>query len=489
MTSQRSPAGARTTVPAQAGAPAQALEVLLTELAEAAAERALPLQHLVDLVHPRLSAAAGVRRLVVLADPTGSAGPTGSADAGGELVLAQAGPTLPGGPGLRLALRHAGADVGHLLLEGGEPASLPRHVLATVAHHLAAALHAVAALQEQRQFSAAGRVLFERGARAAGVEAAGRVLAEVTAQTLRTEVAAVHLVDAATRATQVLVMGVPAEVEAQLSRSLVGRVAGDSPAWRRVRDAGTDLVDDASTAPVRPGGFIRTLGLLSFAAISLLSADGVVGTVVCGDTTRRRTWTASDRELAHRLALGGAVVVDNARLREAERAHLLELEHRAFHDALTGLANRAALLRDLEDALGAGERRAALLLVDLDGFKQVNDALGHHAGDVLLQLVAGRLRELTPPGALAARLGGDELAVLLPGAATAAQVRELARRVHLRLREPFEIEGRTVRTGASVGAALAPEHAADVTGLLRAADAAMYCAKRGGDGPVLAPRG
>ena len=469
---QRSPDTDPVPRPAVTGHP---LEALLTELAEASREHAPALQHLADLVHHRLAAAARVRHVAVLA--TGDGQPA---------VVTAGDPCAPGGAVAQLTLRHAGADLGVLRLSGGAPARVPAHVLATVAHHLAAALHAEAAAQHQQRVSAVGRALFERGSRATGVEAAGRVLAEATAEALRTEVAAVHLVDADTRATHVLVLGAPPEVEAELSRTLVGRLASESAAWRRVTAGGCDLVEDAATAPLRPGGVVQTLGLLSFVAVPLLSGDGLVGTVLCGDTTARRTWSDADRDVARRLALAGATLVDNARLREGERTHLRELEHLAFHDALTGLANRAALLRGIEDAVEPGADGAGLLLVDLDGFKQVNDALGHHAGDVLLQLVADRLRSLAPPGALPARLGGDELALLLPGPVGAAQALALAHRVHLRLREPFEVEGRTVRTGASVGAALAPEHAGDVTGLLRAADGAMYRAKRGGGGPVLA---
>ncbi|WP_432493722.1 diguanylate cyclase domain-containing protein [Kineococcus auxinigenes] len=451
---------------------------LPARLARLAQEERAPLQRALDLAHTVLAHRVGVRRAEVLTHE------------GGDLVVvARAGEPGPvPGECVVLPLRHGGTELGLLHLHGGDPSGLDPLLGAVVDHHLAVALRDVVAAREQAELhrvTDAVRRLFEEGARAVSVEAAGRLLAAVTADVLGTERTAVMLVDPDTRVTHVLGIGLPDGLEEQLAASLVGRLARDSPAWRRATESGgPEVVDDAATAPVRPGGFVRTLGVRSYVSLPLMSAEGLVGNAICGDVTRRRTWTAADRVLARRLALQGAVVVDNARLRELERAHLRQLEHRAFHDQLTGLPNRAALLGTLGDALDpvTGDGRVALLLIDLDGFKRVNDTLGHHTGDVLLQQVAGRLHELLVPGATAARLGGDELAVALTGPATAGAA-DLARTVHERLGQPYEIEGSAVRTGASIGVAHAPRHATDVTGLLRAADEAMYRAKRAGGGP------
>jgi diguanylate cyclase len=150
-----------------------------------------------------------------------------------------------------------------------------------------------------------------------------------------------------------------------------------------------------------------------------------------------------------------------------------QLRHQATHDALTGLANRALFDERLEASTGA----AAVLLVDLDDFKEINDTYGHHAGDVVLVAVADRLRRCVPASATAARLGGDEFAVLLPGA-DAATARRLADRFTALLAEPVLVDGLPLHAGASVGVA-AGGGAGSGVALLRDADGAMYAMKRG----------
>jgi len=160
------------------------------------------------------------------------------------------------------------------------------------------------------------------------------------------------------------------------------------------------------------------------------------------------------------------------------------LRHQATHDRLTDLPNRVALHHEADRTL-AGARRsgalAALLLVDLDRFKEVNDTLGHEQGDQLLIEVAHRLREVLRRSDLLARLGGDEFAVLATLPHRGA-VGEVATRVHAALARPFDIAGVAVELGASIGIALQPDHGDDVSTLLRRADVAMYQAKRAGTG-------
>ncbi|HTJ38509.1 MAG TPA: sensor domain-containing diguanylate cyclase [Dactylosporangium sp.] len=150
------------------------------------------------------------------------------------------------------------------------------------------------------------------------------------------------------------------------------------------------------------------------------------------------------------------------------------LRHEATHDPLTGLANRALFAERITLAGGT----AAIMIIDLDGFKAVNDTHGHHAGDALLRAVAGRLRACVRPGDTVARLGGDEFAVLLPGA-TPAYARELAARVHEAFAEPVPIDAVTVAIRASIGVAHGALAGAEQ--LLRDADFAMYSAKHGRD--------
>jgi diguanylate cyclase (GGDEF)-like protein/PAS domain S-box-containing protein len=157
-----------------------------------------------------------------------------------------------------------------------------------------------------------------------------------------------------------------------------------------------------------------------------------------------------------------------------------QLRHQAFHDALTGLANRSLFTNRVEHALVLRSRMArsevAVLFLDLDDFKGVNDMLGHAAGDTLLRGVGVRLRESLAPSYTVARLGGDEFAILIEEVAGPASAVDVAERIVAALQVPFELEGREVFVTASVGIAMGT--VAD--DLLRAADVAMYRAKASG---------
>ncbi|MCT4354265.1 bifunctional diguanylate cyclase/phosphodiesterase [Streptomyces sp. Je 1-79] len=152
-----------------------------------------------------------------------------------------------------------------------------------------------------------------------------------------------------------------------------------------------------------------------------------------------------------------------------------------LRDPLTGLPNRQWLLERawtaLEEAEGEGAR-SALVLIDLDRFRSVNDTLGHLAGDRLLLQIAERLKLALPRGAEAARLGGDEFAVLLPIADSTTSAQRVARHLVAELSSPLDLDGLTLVLEASAGVAVFPDHALDAEGLLRRADVAMYQAKR-----------
>ncbi|KAB1985623.1 putative bifunctional diguanylate cyclase/phosphodiesterase [Streptomyces triticiradicis] len=152
-----------------------------------------------------------------------------------------------------------------------------------------------------------------------------------------------------------------------------------------------------------------------------------------------------------------------------------------LRDPLTGLPNRQWLLERTWTALDDAERigaRSALMLIDLDRFRSVNDTLGHLAGDRLLLQIAERLRLALPRGAEAARLGGDEFAVLLPVADSTTSATRVARNLVAALGSPLDLDGLTLVLEASAGLAVFPDHALDAEGLLRLADIAMYQAKR-----------
>jgi diguanylate cyclase (GGDEF)-like protein/PAS domain S-box-containing protein len=189
-------------------------------------------------------------------------------------------------------------------------------------------------------------------------------------------------------------------------------------------------------------------------------------------------------DLRHNPSVNGVVL--NARDATETRELHDELQRQASHDALTGLANRVLLHRRTQESTAG---TVSILLIDLDGFKQVNDEYGHHAGDQVLQAVAERLNGLLGKGELAARLGGDEFAVLLPGT-SGSEAAKLAERIATVVAEPMMIAGHWLTVGASVGAATGEPGEGD--GLLREADALMYQRKKAGkaegtahpDGPL-----
>jgi diguanylate cyclase (GGDEF)-like protein len=177
------------------------------------------------------------------------------------------------------------------------------------------------------------------------------------------------------------------------------------------------------------------------------------------------------------------VVAVRTQLAYHQLARMSNLRHQtALTDDLTGLPNRRALYAEGQSRLAEPQRRRhALLMLDLDKFKEVNDSLGHHAGDLLLVQVASRLREHVREGDVLARLGGDEFAVLLEDAGH-HEATDVAAKLRAALAEPFTLEGITLHTSVSVGIAMFPDHGPDLSALLRKADIAMYKAKTSGTG-------
>jgi diguanylate cyclase (GGDEF)-like protein/PAS domain S-box-containing protein len=174
-----------------------------------------------------------------------------------------------------------------------------------------------------------------------------------------------------------------------------------------------------------------------------------------------------------------AVFTDITQIKDAQS----QLERLAHYDPLTELPNRSLLGDRLEHAIGRarrGKSTVAVLLLDLDGFKNVNDSLGHPAGDRLLQVVAQRLKAILREEDTVARMGGDEFALVMEDVRHGEEMSELAERLIAALAEPVELDGHSARISASVGIALYPQDGDDAMTLFKAADTAMYQSKQGG---------
>ena len=205
--------------------------------------------------------------------------------------------------------------------------------------------------------------------------------------------------------------------------------------------------------------------------------------LAAGDA-EERWWSISGRPVYddysnfHGFRGSGSDLTEKRRSEE----HATRLAH---YDSLTGLANRLQMSQTLEKILNAvrpDHRICAVFLLDLDRFKQVNDTLGHPAGDALLRQVAQRLERTVSDAGRVGRLGGDEFQVILPGRHARADLAELARRITESLSQPYSIEGHGVVIGVSIGIALSPDDGVTSEALIRNADLALYAAKDGGRG-------
>jgi diguanylate cyclase (GGDEF)-like protein len=179
------------------------------------------------------------------------------------------------------------------------------------------------------------------------------------------------------------------------------------------------------------------------------------------------------------LTLCGLILLSHQRRIERQA---VESKHQSLHDSLTGIPNRLLMHDRLEQALRAAVRhgeQVALLLLDLNRFKEINDTLGHHAGDLLLKVVAERLAGVVRDHDTVARLGGDEFAVVLPRVGSIEHAMEIAERVLDALQRPADLEGTVVDVSGSIGVSVYPDNGENATELLQHADIAMYTAKRG----------
>ena len=269
--------------------------------------------------------------------------------------------------------------------------------------------------------------------------------------------------NAATARLELLGNGGPATVVSFDGETVTSAVTVDAALDGELKH-GSGRRSERITAPLQAHG--KVLGYLSVTGSAAVPTFG-----------------ADEQHLLNTLAQHASTALTNGRLADELRVQVADNEHQATHDPLTGLANRLMFERAVDAMLASG-RKLGVLLFDLDRFKEVNDTLGHAAGDALLRDVGERLRVAVPQALCIARLGGDEFTILLTNA-TAETATAAAGSAREALLNPVELNCVPVSVDASIGIALAPAHGDSCDELLRHADVAMYAAKDGRHGVIV----
>ncbi|WP_353224506.1 EAL domain-containing protein [Salinisphaera sp. C84B14] len=261
---------------------------------------------------------------------------------------------------------------------------------------------------------------------------------------------------------------IPLDPHSRLGDGLVARCYHS--ARTQVAD---DYVHDGRLLPWRRFG--RRMGLKSAAAVPVIKAGTTIG-VMLFVATHKGAYGRDGVRLIERMVANVVFALENLEREAWRRESEKHIEFLATHDALTRLPNRTLFNQSLTMAIAA-EHRFAVLFIDLDRFKFINDSLGHEAGDQLLQTVASRLRACTSPTNMVARLGGDEFVVLIEQDERAGALEAVADTILDTILQPVCLNGHDYRVTASVGISIYPQDARDASSLLKQADMAMYCAK------------
>lgn len=264
----------------------------------------------------------------------------------------------------------------------------------------------------------------------------------------------------------------------RLRRTRLSEKDANEDIWISVIRGGTPLLMPRGGRVGRR--FLSHRELRDAVLVPLRGDAGIVGTVMVGDRMGEvRSFDQDDVQLLMTVANHASMALQNGRLVD-------RLRHDALHDGLTGLPNRTMLNQEMVEALGdvRADRSPglAVMIMDLVGFKQVNDTFGHQLGDLLLQEIGQRMADVLAGRGLLARLGGDEFAAVLPRVDTVPEALDIAAHVQEAMQRPVGIEGVDVEVGVSIGVAVAPLHGLDGHTLMKRADAAMYDAKNSGSG-------
>lgn len=256
---------------------------------------------------------------------------------------------------------------------------------------------------------------------------------------------------------------------------------------RTLDNGGTLTLNDLQASDdARLRSAAAELSIVSLAAATFAKADGTIGGMLCIVDDTPRGWTLNEVNLLAEFGNMAGTELQLRQLLSEREMREQRLRHESVHDPLTGLPNRTLFMRRLSDATHRARRGQdglfAVLFLDVDGFKLVNDSMGHHVGDEMLVAIARRLEGCVRGGDIVARLGGDEFAILLERILDVRDAAMVAERVQEALQAPLSIGGYEHATSASIGVALSTGASEQPEYVLRSADIAMYRAKNTGRG-------
>jgi diguanylate cyclase (GGDEF)-like protein len=322
-------------------------------------------------------------------------------------------------------------------------------------------------------------------ARTPELESAMRVTLRHACELLRADQAELCLVERGPDGERFVQMVLTADEQLEMTTGPAFR--GD---WARARVQAEQraIVVPRTTRDEPARAYLAQRDLVDLAMAPLIQNGSVVGTLAVANRLGEvSTFDDDDLKIFETLTNHVSISLENTRLIDRLRNEVAEKEHQALHDPLTGLGNRNLFNLRADEALRSSRTagwRVAVLLMDLNRFKEVNDTLGHGYGDLLLRQVATRLESSVPKTVTIARLGGDEFGVLIPQVRSASEAEQVAIRIQLALQQQFTVHELQLDVRAAIGIAVTPDHGEDPASLLQHADIAMYQAKENPDSGV-----